>query len=57
MSIDRDLNAGPVSRALISVSAPMTLGILGVLSVGLADAFFWRAIVIRRWLPSGLSIR
>lgn len=40
MSIDRDLNAGPVSRALISVSAPMTLGILGVLSVGLADAFF-----------------
>ena len=40
MSTDRDLNQGPVSRALISVSAPMTLGILGVLSVGLADAFF-----------------
>ena len=40
MSIDRDLNQGPVSRALISVSAPMTLGILGVLSVGLADAVF-----------------
>jgi putative MATE family efflux protein len=40
MSTDRDLNQGPVSRALISVSAPMTLGILGVLSVGLADAIF-----------------
>ncbi len=40
MSTDRDLNKGPVGRALIGVSAPMTLGILGVLSVGLADAFF-----------------
>ena len=40
MSLDRDLNQGPVSRALISVSAPMTIGIFGVLSVGLADAFF-----------------
>ena len=40
MSIDRDLNEGSVGHALISVSAPMTLGILGVLSVGLADAFF-----------------
>jgi putative MATE family efflux protein len=40
MSTDRDLNQGPVGRALISVSAPMTIGILGVLSVGLADAFF-----------------
>ncbi len=40
MSTDRDLNAGPVGRALATVSAPMTLGILGVLSVGLADAFF-----------------
>src|SRR6056297_1407065 len=40
MSTERDLNAGPVGCALITVSAPMTLGILGVLSVGLADAFF-----------------
>src|SRR6056297_934322 len=40
MSIDRDLNEGSVGHALISVSAPMTLGILGVLSVGLADALF-----------------
>ena len=40
MTADRDLNEGPVSHALIAVSAPMTLGILGVLSVGLADAFF-----------------
>ena len=40
MGNDRDLNSGSVGRALVSVSAPMTLGILGVLSVGLADAFF-----------------
>lgn len=40
MSDKSNLNDGPVARALISVSAPMTLGILGVLSVGLADAFF-----------------
>ncbi|RKF16199.1 MATE family efflux transporter [Roseovarius spongiae] len=40
MSADRSLTDGPVGRALYSVSAPMTVGILGVLSVGLADAFF-----------------
>ncbi len=40
MASESDLNKGPVGRALIRVSAPMTLGILGVLSVGLADAFF-----------------
>ncbi len=40
MAADKTLNDGPVGRALWSVSAPMTLGILGVLSVGLADAFF-----------------
>lgn len=40
MSTEKTLNDGPVGRALWSVSAPMTIGILGVLSVGLADAFF-----------------
>jgi putative MATE family efflux protein len=30
----------PVSRALLRVSAPMSIGILGVLLVGLADAYF-----------------
>ncbi|SDY34415.1 MATE family efflux transporter [Citreimonas salinaria] len=35
-----DLNQGPVWRKLTKVSAPMALGILGVLLVGLADAFF-----------------
>ena len=40
MSAEKTLNDGPVGRALWSVSAPMTIGILGVLSVGLADAFF-----------------
>jgi len=42
MSSDQssDLNQGPVWRALLRVSAPMSLGILGVLLVGLADAFF-----------------
>lgn len=40
MTQDRDLNKGPVWRALIVTSAPMSVGILGVLSVGLADAFF-----------------
>ncbi len=40
MTEDRNLNDGPVWRALFATSAPMTLGILGVLSVGLADAFF-----------------
>ncbi len=36
----RDLTKGPVGRALFRVSAPMSIGILGVLSVGLADAAF-----------------
>ncbi len=36
----RDLTQGPVARALWRVSAPMTIGIAGVLSVGLADATF-----------------
>ena len=36
----RDLTEGPVSRAVLAVSAPMVLGILGVISVGLADAYF-----------------
>ena len=36
----KDLRQGPVWRALAAVSAPMSLGILGVLSVGLADAYF-----------------
>ncbi|WP_138936005.1 MATE family efflux transporter [Roseovarius arcticus] len=40
MTAEKTLNDGPVGRALWSVSAPMTIGILGVLSVGLADAFF-----------------
>lgn len=40
MSDTSNLNDGPVARALMSVSAPMALGILGVLSVGLVDAFF-----------------
>lgn len=36
----RDLTRGPVWRALALVSAPMSFGILAVLSVGLADAYF-----------------
>ena len=36
----RDLTQGPVWRALTAMSAPMMLGILAVLSVGLADAYF-----------------
>lgn len=36
----RDLTKGPVWRALAAMSAPMMLGILAVLSVGLADAYF-----------------
>ncbi len=35
-----DLTKGPVWRALVRLSAPMTLGILATLSVGLADAYF-----------------
>ena len=36
----RDLTEGPVWKALAVMSAPMSLGILAVLSVGLADAYF-----------------
>lgn len=39
-SPNRDLNRGPVWRAIARISAPMSLGILGVLMVGLVDAFF-----------------
>lgn len=35
-----DLTQGPVWKALAWVSAPMSFGILAVLSVGLADAYF-----------------
>ncbi|SFH33856.1 putative efflux protein, MATE family [Palleronia marisminoris] len=37
---DRSLTDGSISRAVLSVSAPMVLGIFGVLAVGLADAYF-----------------
>ena len=37
---DRDLTQGPVWRALTLVSAPMAFGVLAVVSVGLADAYF-----------------
>ncbi|MEO0486121.1 MAG: MATE family efflux transporter [Pseudomonadota bacterium] len=36
----RKLTEGPVWRALAAMSAPMALGILAVLSVGIADAYF-----------------
>ncbi|WP_147124501.1 MATE family efflux transporter [Shimia ponticola] len=36
----RDLTKGPVWRALTVMSAPMSLGIFAVLSVGIADAVF-----------------
>lgn len=36
----RDLTKGPVWWALVLMSAPMSLGILAVLSVGLVDAYF-----------------
>ena len=36
----RDLTAGPVWHALAAMSAPMSIGILAVLSVGLVDAYF-----------------
>jgi putative MATE family efflux protein len=36
----KDLTEGPVWRALAAMSAPMTLGILAVLSVGIVDAYF-----------------
>lgn len=35
-----DLNDGPVARQLARVGGPMSLGILSVLAIGLADAFF-----------------
>ncbi len=37
---ERQLTEGPVSRAVLAVSAPMVIGILGVIAVGLADAYF-----------------
>lgn len=40
MTAKGDLTRGPVGRRLFRVSAPMAPGIMGVLSVGLADAFF-----------------
>ena len=36
----RNLTEGPVWRAVAVVSAPMSLGIFAVLSIGLADAYF-----------------
>lgn len=36
----RDLTKGPIWRALTEVSAPMSFGILSVLSVGVIDAYF-----------------
>lgn len=36
----RDLTQGPVWKALTAMSAPMSLGIFSVISVGLADAYF-----------------
>jgi putative MATE family efflux protein len=35
-----DITRTPVGRALFRISAPMSLGILGVLLIGLADAYF-----------------
>ncbi|APX13362.1 MATE family efflux transporter [Tateyamaria omphalii] len=40
MSKKKNLNDQPVGWALFRVSAPMSIGIFGVLMVGLADAFF-----------------
>ncbi len=36
----RDLTHGPVWRALVAMTAPMSFGIFAVLSIGLADAYF-----------------
>lgn len=36
----RNLTEGPIWRAVAVVSAPMSLGIFAVLSIGLADAYF-----------------
>ncbi|RVT84031.1 MATE family efflux transporter [Rhodobacteraceae bacterium CCMM004] len=38
--IERSLTDGPVRRAVLSLSAPMVFGLLAVLSIGLADAYF-----------------
>ncbi|OAN79420.1 hypothetical protein A8B78_11845 [Jannaschia sp. EhC01] len=35
-----NLNGGPVGRQLFRVSAPMSVGLVGVLTIGLADAVF-----------------
>ena len=35
-----ELNQGPVARQLARLSAPLSIGIFGVLAVGLSDAFF-----------------
>ncbi len=40
MNTERDLTKGSVALALFWVSAPMTLGILGTLAVGLSDSLF-----------------
>ena len=40
MSKQSNLNNQPVGWALFRVSAPMSIGIFGVLMVGLSDAFF-----------------
>ena len=40
MARQRNLDRGPVWRALCAVSAPVSLSILAVLSVGLVDAYF-----------------
>ncbi|WP_040610791.1 MATE family efflux transporter, partial [Oceaniovalibus guishaninsula] len=40
MSTGRDLTRGPVHRAILSVTAPMVVGILGVIAVGFVDAIF-----------------
>lgn len=39
-----NLTEDPVWRALTRVSAPMSLGILAVLSIGLADPYFLRLV-------------
>ncbi|MEM8850262.1 MAG: MATE family efflux transporter [Pseudomonadota bacterium] len=36
----RDLTNGPIWKALLSLSGPMALGILAVISTGLVDAYF-----------------
>ena len=38
--VSRDLNDGPVWKALLSVSGPMAFGILSGVSVGLVDSYF-----------------